>query len=46
MLVYIKISFPPIQLEESSFNPLRDKHLNHLYMYFKKSHDSLKILYN
>ena len=30
-------------LEESSFNPLRGKQKNHPHVYFKKSHDSLKM---
>jgi hypothetical protein len=30
-------------LEKFSFNPLRGKQIDHLYVYFKKSHDSLKI---
>ena len=30
-------------LEESSFNPLRGKQIDHPHVYFKKSHDSLKM---
>ena len=29
-------------LEEFLFNPLRGKQIDYLYVYFKKSHDSLK----
>ena len=30
-------------LEESSFNPLRSKQIDHPHVYFKKSQDSLKM---
>ena len=30
-------------LEEFSFNPLRSNQIDYAYIYFKKSHDSLKI---
>jgi hypothetical protein len=33
------IVFLQPDLKESSFNPLRDKQINYLYVYFKKSRD-------
>ena len=36
-------SFLQPGLKEFSFNPLRDKQIDHSCVYFKKSHDSLKM---
>ena len=33
-------------LKESFFNLLCSKQIDHIHMYFKKSHNSLKILYD
>ena len=35
--------FLQLDLEEFSFNSLHGKQIDHLHMYFKKSHDSLKM---
>ena len=42
-VICIDIVFLQPNLEEFSFNPLRSKQINHLHVYFKKSHNSLKM---
>ena len=37
------ISFLQPDLEESSFNPLHDKQIDHPHVYFKKLYDLLKM---
>ena len=46
LIFCLEIIFLQPSLEESSFNPLRGKQIDHLHVYFKKLLDSLKMSYD